>query len=95
MLILSDVEFDVRSSQIYRETFNQNFIFVNEINLRDCQKTIFYIKKIDYTSKKSLFFMKNRELISNREIENSQISFCNIRNYVYIDFEYNMNYQKL
>ena len=40
----------------YRETFNQNFIFVNKINLRDCQKkSIFYITKIDFEYS-SMFF---------------------------------------
>ena len=51
--------------------------------------------KWKWTSKKSLFFLRNCELISNREIENSQISLCNIQNHAYIDFEHSMNYQKL
>ena len=47
------------------------------------------------TSRKSLFFLKNCELISSREIENSQISLCDIRSHAYTDFEHSMNYQKL
>ena len=47
------------------------------------------------SSKKSLFFLRDCELISSREIENSQISFCDIRDHAYIDFEHSMNYQKL
>ena len=35
ILVANKTDDDCRT---YRETFNQNFIFVNEINLRDCQK---------------------------------------------------------
>ena len=77
-------------SNLYVKIINTNSIWIKIIQI-NASKMLISI----FTSRKSLFFMRNCELISNCEIENSQISFCDIRNHAYIDFEHNINYQKL
>ena len=42
----------------YRETFNQNLIFVNKINLRDCQKKRCFILQKSILNVRRCFFVR-------------------------------------